>query len=874
MFSFLGIGKKKKDKEQDKSKEKDSKKDKKHTSESTRPTSASTAARNKRVKQNQSAEKEKDIEIEVAEIPIPEISSFFGDFFTIYSACDTAKTKRALLSQIKEICPRMVETNTKLTPEKLAAFAFDPVIEKDMLSLLNDVLEESPPRRARLTLALYRFTFVLDQELDDEAFSSGTGVLSGILGNNPNVQKSEPTAVPPCPIAAVPKRLKDESGFVEIDLVKIYFKLLGGLYDGGSKDITTLDPTSCLPEPLETCFILEQVRNIFRREPNVVSVELPAVLVGDIHGQAYDLLYHIIPTGGPLVHHEILTSHKPVKVNVGNVANGGAITVVADDNRKEGGKGLLPPALPDIKGNRRTLPEKYPRFSEPVRYLFLGDYVDRGSRSLHCLLLLCVAKLLDPENVILLRGNHECRLTNKHYGFLEECLKLYPLDKDGLITKLSPQEAKQEVVAVSNIIRDPAEDEFDNNVNNTTSDWDLSEHPFWLKANRAFDCLPLCATLYEVVPPHAEETPKVRRAEDMKAPTTTNNEPNNVSVNQDARPIPVITSEETGDLRPQSSSRHRKRKAAEPTEAPLQKVEEPHQPAVPTGQTTPTPEPDSPSASLVQLVETRTDSDEPNAAPTPAARLPGGSVLEMRSIASSENSSTHCGAVVVASAANQSRNVVRVCAMHGGLSPFIENSIDGIIAVNRFKDIEQGPLADLTWSDPITLKGMDAAVKSDTTAAKNKKPTPIAETESDALLHTPAALLQRGHTLTVLEPNPSPPNYEGPPIGFTFSARGTGHNFGEDVSCLFLLHNHLNFIVRAHQCVQDGYQWVHQRRVLTVFSAPNYCGMGNKGAVLLLDKHGNPRVVQYQFVPKTPAAGSGENAEGDSEVKIPPKEFA
>ncbi|KEG06475.1 serine/threonine-protein phosphatase 2A, catalytic subunit [Trypanosoma grayi] len=45
----------------------------------------------------------------------------------------------------------------------------------------------------------------------------------------------------------------------------------------------------------------------------------------------------------------------------------------------------------------------------------------------------------------------------------------------------------------------------------------------------------------------------------------------------------------------------------------------------------------------------------------------------------------------------------------------------------------------------------------------------------------------------------------------------------------------LQFLVRAHQCVQEGYQWAHSGLVLTLFSAPNYCGINNnKGAIAVL----------------------------------------
>jgi serine/threonine-protein phosphatase 5 len=65
------------------------------------------------------------------------------------------------------------------------------------------------------------------------------------------------------------------------------------------------------------------------------------------------------------------------------------------------------------------------------------------------------------------------------------------------------------------------------------------------------------------------------------------------------------------------------------------------------------------------------------------------------------------------------------------------------------------------------------------------------------------------------------------------SKRGVGVMFGPDVAARFCEDNDLDLVVRSHEVKQEGYEIQKGGKVITVFSAPNYCDqMGNKGALI------------------------------------------
>ena len=111
----------------------------------------------------------------------------------------------------------------------------------------------------------------------------------------------------------------------------------------------------------EIKFLIENSLQIIKQQKMLVELEAPLHVCGDIHGQYYDLLRIFEHCGYP----------------------------------------------------------------GEYNYLFLGDYVDRGKQSLETVCLLLCYKIKYPEKVTLLRGNHESSVTNRIYGFYDECKRRY-----------------------------------------------------------------------------------------------------------------------------------------------------------------------------------------------------------------------------------------------------------------------------------------------------------------------------------------------------------------------------------------------------------------------------------------------------------------
>jgi len=140
-----------------------------------------------------------------------------------------------------------------------------------------------------------------------------------------------------------------------------------------------------------------------------------------------------------------------------------------------------------------------------------------------------------------------------------------------------------------------------------------------------------------------------------------------------------------------------------------------------------------------------------------------------------------------------------ILCVHGGLSPDVR-TLDQIRIIQRNQEIpHEGAFCDLMWSDPEEIETWQV------------------------------------------------------------SPRGAGWLFGNKVTAEFAHVNKLQLVCRAHQLVQDGYKYMFDQTLVTIWSAPNYCyRCGNVASILALDENLKRDFKIFSAVP-------------DSNERIPPR---
>ena len=70
--------------------------------------------------------------------------------------------------------------------------------------------------------------------------------------------------------------------------------------------------------------------------------------------------------------------------------------------------------------------------------------------------------------------------------------------------------------------------------------------------------------------------------------------------------------------------------------------------------------------------------------------------------------------------------------------------------------------------------------------------------------------------------------------GFEENIKGAGYSYGSDVLSHFLVSNNFDMIVRSHEVLEEGYDFKFNKRVLSIFSIPDFLGKFGNSAIAML----------------------------------------
>ena len=176
----------------------------------------------------------------------------------------------------------------------------------------------------------------------------------------------------------------------------------------------------------------------------------------------------------------------------------------------------------------------------------------------------------------------------------------------------------------------------------------------------------------------------------------------------------------------------------------------------------------------------------------------------------------------------------KILCMHGGLSPDLEDNLGIIFDIPRPTDVpDEGLLCDMLWSDPDPQVSGWGYNQRFVASPSSLPPSPLFPWRLCARqCRHDQCFASSSKTKAHLRFLPSPP-LPSSHLSSSHVHRGVSYTFGPDVIERFLHKHDLNLICRAHQVVEDGYEFQCNRQLVTIFSAPNYCGeFDNAGAIM------------------------------------------
>lgn len=256
------------------------------------------------------------------------------------------------------------------------------LIKADFSKILHLKMESNQQKNPRITLQSKQSQQSISSKLFNPVFNFPLNremkiVPNCLISSSFSSHNSQPNQIFTLPIEKLSKESSKLNNLDYQNMLKVQYQLDNDIDSLCKKFLSKfLKPTDWaehvsnkfMVETQEMISLINQFQLLIEKQPILLKLRRPVKIFGDIFGNYKDLMRFFDLWRGPL-----------------DPSFGGDI--------------------------------------DSYDYLFLGNYVDKGKRSLEILCLLMALKIKYPEQIHLLRGNHEDRNINFHEGFAEECLE-------------------------------------------------------------------------------------------------------------------------------------------------------------------------------------------------------------------------------------------------------------------------------------------------------------------------------------------------------------------------------------------------------------------------------------------------------------------